>query len=125
VRTGFWLVRARLGRAENKTVIWGPASPACIVRLHTRHEPGHPENLMERSPFFAAFVSGEPIGLYDLFPTTDHEQERIFRVERAISQPHYDRLMREIAEARRADRYLPMALPFKPIKIEALEVPFL
>ena len=51
---GFWLVRLAKG---------APQVPAAIVRVHTTAEPGNPANLMERSPFLAAFVAGEPVDL--------------------------------------------------------------
>ena len=51
---GFWLVRLAKG---------GPQAPAAIVRVHTTAEPGNPSNAMERSPFLAAFIAGEPVDL--------------------------------------------------------------
>lgn len=51
---GFWLVRQVKG---------GPRVPAAIMVVHTTQEPGEPGNLMERSPFVAAFVAGEPVAV--------------------------------------------------------------
>ena len=51
---GFWLIRQAKG---------APQVPACIRRFHTHYEPGNPLNLMERSPFLAAEIAGEYIGL--------------------------------------------------------------
>lgn len=53
-KPGFWLLRLVKG---------GPDVAACILRLQTRHEPGEPQNQMERSPFLAAFINGEPVDL--------------------------------------------------------------
>lgn len=49
---GYWLIRL---------IRNGPLVPACIQRVQTMHEPGEPENTMERSPFLAAFINGEPV----------------------------------------------------------------
>lgn len=51
---GFWLVRLVRG---------GPEVGACILRLQTVHEPGRPDNRMERSPFLAAFINGVPVDM--------------------------------------------------------------
>lgn len=51
---GFWLVRPARG---------APLVPAAIMRVLTTHEPGDPSNAMERSPFLAAFIAGEPVDL--------------------------------------------------------------
>ena len=119
VRPGFWLVRARLGPGK-----WGPAAPAAIIVLQTRFEPGEPENEMERSPFYAGFVSGLPVSIWSIHQATHTEGDRILRIERVLHRVEYDRLMAQIAEARRADRYLPMAVPFKPVSRRHVEIPF-
>ena len=49
---GFWLVRLAKG---------APQVPACIRVVQTLAEPGDPLNLMDRSPFIAAFIAGEPV----------------------------------------------------------------
>lgn len=71
---GRWLVR--LGRNR-------PLIPAAIMRVQTTSEPGESSNLMERSPFLAAFIGGEPVALYEVWegkgtPITDDEYR--FRV---------------------------------------------
>lgn len=119
VRPGYWVVRFLVAKRR-----WGPHCPACIIRLQTWHEPGLAENLMERSPFFAAFVSGEPVGIWDIQAST-HTTGRICRVEREITRGEYERLMLPIYAARRADRYLPAALPFQPVRVDQVEIPFL
>ena len=52
--TGHWLIRL---------VKHGPWVPACIALVETTAEPGEPENIMERSPFIAAFINGEPVDI--------------------------------------------------------------
>lgn len=54
IEPGYWLIR--LGGYKT------PAVPACIRWVHTTHEPGLPENVMERSRFLAAFIKDEPVG---------------------------------------------------------------
>lgn len=48
-KTGWWLMRA---------VKKGPEVPASIQWEETTHEPGNPENLMERSPILTARIDG-------------------------------------------------------------------
>jgi hypothetical protein len=66
---GHWLIR--FGRDR-------PAVPACIRWVHTTHEPGLPENPMERSPFLAAFIIEEPAGLDEVW---DRKGEPITEAE--------------------------------------------
>lgn len=118
VRPGFWLVRFRLAARK-----WGPATPACIVWLHTRNEPTEPSNAMERSPFLAAFVAGLPASVWDI-QASAHTTGRISRVERRISRAEYEAQMTEITAARRVNRYLPAAVPFQAVAVEHLPIPF-
>lgn len=118
VRPGYWIMRFRLAGRQ-----WGPSTPVCIVWLHTRVEPFAPDNHMERSPFLAAFAAGLPIGIWDVQPST-HTSGRISRIEQRITRQEYDQQMAEILAARREDRYLPAAVPFEPISIKQVEIPF-
>jgi len=127
-RECYWLVRVRLGRKPNKTVQWGPLTPAAIIRLQTRHEPGEASNAMDRSPYYAAFLAGEPIDLIELWAlqmSTEVTTRRIIQIDRVLTRREYERLLGEIAGARRADRYLPMAVPFQPVRADQVEIPFL
>lgn len=101
---GFWLVRKhRLG----------PWCPAAIIRLQTQHEPGNPDNPMERSPFLAAFVSGEPVDIEDVWHTRG----------RRIAPPEYWNAVGEIRRARQRNEYDPRLYPRRPIKPSAIPVP--
>lgn len=119
VKPGYWMVRARLGPRQ-----YGPLSPAAIIKLHTRYEPGDPDNVMDRSPFYAAFLAGEPIDIWSIQFSAHTQGKAILRIERELTRREYDRLVGQIAEARRWDRYLPMALPFQKPAIESMEIPF-
>lgn len=77
IEPGFWKMRLVRG---------GPEIPACIRWIHTTHEPGEPNNAMERSPFLAAFIAGEPVELLRVWdwrsdPIT--EADHNFRVAEA------------------------------------------
>ena len=45
----------------------GPRVPACIQMVHTVFEPGAESNRMERSPFLAAFIAGEPVSVDEVW----------------------------------------------------------
>jgi hypothetical protein len=45
----------------------GPRVPAAIYVVHTTAEPGEESNRMDRSPFIAAFVAGEPVAMDDVW----------------------------------------------------------
>ena len=55
---GHWIVRLVRG---------GPAVPARIFWAQTTHEPGNPENVMERSRFLAAEIGGEVAEVDDVW----------------------------------------------------------
>jgi hypothetical protein len=63
---GFWLVRRSKGGA------WVPAA---IILFHTTSEPGQPDNVMERSPFLAAFIEGKPAALDEVWLRRGREIE--------------------------------------------------
>lgn len=102
---GFWLIRC---------VPKGPWAPAAIMRLNTSSEPGQPDNLMDRSSFLAAFISGQPVALADVW----------LRRGRIITRAEYNRAVAEIGEAVRANVYDPRCQPWKPVDISALPLPF-
>jgi hypothetical protein len=102
---GFWMIRLVKG---------GPEVPARIFRYVTTHEPGNPDNAMERSPSLVAEIAGEPTELDDVwlrsgraideaeyrFQVADHAHAREWRPRDAKSQP------------RRAIDLMATALPF-------------
>lgn len=102
---GYWLVRQIKG---------GPRTPASIQVVHTLYEPGEAGNRMERSPFLAAFIAGEPVALDEVWlrrgdPITKEDYE--FRVadlrwsrEHAPDEPQ--------ANPRKAVDLLQATLPF-------------
>jgi hypothetical protein len=100
---GFWLVR--IHRA-------GAWCPAAIMRLRTQHEPGNPENEMERSPFLAAYISGGVVALEDVW----------HRRGRAISAGEYWQAVGEIERARARNEYDPRLDPRKPANLGAIDV---
>lgn len=68
---GYWLIRL---------IRNGPPVPACIKVMQTTHEPGEPENRMERSAFLAAFINGQPVDIDRVWmvrgqPITQQEYE--------------------------------------------------
>ncbi len=107
-RPGFWVLRMGQGF---------PWCPARIVMAQTMFEPGEPENDMRgtRSPHLCALISGLPVKMEDVWE----------RRGRVIDRREYDRMMAEIDAARRADVYLPAALPFKKVSLLNVKVPFL
>ncbi len=101
---GFWLVRLKRDSA------W---CPAAIMRLQTACEPSNTENHMERSPFLAAFISGEPVDLEEVW----HRRGRL------ISENAYWLACQEIDRARSQNIYDPRAYPRRPIKMGAMPLP--
>ena len=51
---GYWLMKLGKGTVE---------SPCSIQLEQTTHEPGNPENVMDRSPFLVARINGEPVDI--------------------------------------------------------------
>ncbi|HXE51277.1 MAG TPA: hypothetical protein VN663_23060 [Ramlibacter sp.] len=93
-----------------------PWVPARIVMVQVSHEPGQPDNDMRgtRSPFLAAFISGQPVAVSDVWG----------RRGRIITRSEYERAVAEIAAAVRENRYDPRCAPFKAVEIESLPLPF-
>lgn len=103
---GFWTIRC---------VPKGPLCPAAVMRLLTTREPGvDPPNLMDRSAHLAAFISGQPVALADVW----------LRRGAVITRADYNRAVAEIAEAVRANVYDPRCQPWKPVDIASLPLPF-
>ena len=104
---GYWLVRCC------PTCPWVPAA---IIRHELRHEPGVPDNDMRgtRSPFLGAYISGQPVGLGEVW----------MRRGRDISRVAYEQLLVEIRTNLRANRYEPRAAPRTPVKLEQIPIPF-
>lgn len=84
------------------------------MRLNTSAEPGQLDNLMDRSSFLAAFISGQPVALADVW----------MRRGAVITRAEYNRAVAEIAEAVSANIYDPRTSPWKPVDIDALPLPF-
>lgn len=102
---GHWVVRLVRG---------GPAIPARIFWAQTTHEPGDPENRMERSRFLAAEIGGEVAEVDDVWlrrGTPITESEYRFRV----------------AEMRWAKEHAPneaVATPRQSVDFAAIPLPF-
>lgn len=89
---GYWKIRLVKG---------GPYVPACIRRVQTTHEPGRPDNIMERSPFIAAFILGAPADLAEVWSRRGHE----------ITKQQHDHLVAVARWARRNQPDEPIAEP--------------
>jgi hypothetical protein len=104
LREGFWLVRYHM-RA--------PAVPAMIALCN--HEPGEPENILDRPPYFVAAIAGKDVDPFNVLACKDHqpitEAEYRFRVDEAAwirdHAPH-----EPIAKPRRSTDFMQTALPF-------------
>lgn len=119
IRPGYWLVRARTGPRQ-----YGPLVPAAIVRVQTKAEPGEASNAMDRSPFFAAFVAGEPVSIYSLQQETHTFGERIYRTEKVIDRAEYEFRCADLDYARRYAPDEPQAAPNKTIDLMQAALPF-
>jgi hypothetical protein len=100
---GYWLMRF---------VRLGPWVPCAIMRLRTQHEPGNEDNKMERSPFLAAYISGEVVALEDI----------AHRRGRRIAPEEYWQAVGEIQRARARNEYDPRLHPRKPVNLGAINV---
>ncbi len=118
-RPGFWLVSARIGPR-----IWGPAVPAAVMRVHTEHEPGEPDNRMDRSPFWAAFVADEPTRIWSLQQATHTEGDRIYRTIREIDEAEYRFLVAETVWSRQYAPDEPAARPHDAVNLRQIPIPF-
>lgn len=102
---GHWAVRLVRG---------GPAIPARIFWAQTTHEPGNPENRMERSPFLAAEIGGEVADVDDVWlrrGTPITEAEYRYRVaEMQWAKEHAPR--EAVARPRQRVDFAALPLPF-------------
>lgn len=102
---GHWLVRLVRG---------GPLVPARIFWAQTTHEPGNPENLMERSPFLAAEVGGDVVEVDSVW----------HRRGTPITEAEY---RYRLAEMQWATEHAPaeaIAKPRQPVDFTAIPLPF-
>ncbi len=97
-----------------KLVRHGPEVAARIFVAHTLHEPGDPSNVMDRSPFLAAEIAGEPVDLYRVWETKG----------RAITGAEYRFQLADAAWARAHSPATPKANPRAPIDHMSAPVPF-
>lgn len=102
---GWWLVR---------TSQKAPWCPACIRLIETWHEPGIPENRMQRSPHLAAFISGRPVATAEVWN----------RRGKVITREQYDSLIAEIKSNLFANRYEPRSTPYQPVDLSRVAIPF-
>jgi hypothetical protein len=102
---GYWLVRL---------IKDGPWVPAAIVRVQTMHEPGEPDNLMERSPFLAAEIAGDTVAVDEVWQrrgqpiTADEYVQRVAQIKWARQHAPHD----PIANPRERIDPLTAPLPF-------------
>lgn len=98
----------------------GPLCPSVVMWVATVHEPGAPDNLMERSPHIAAYLSGEVF---------DGPPARLYTMGKAgtshITRAEYERAVAAISANRRANRFDPRCFPFDPVDVEQMPLPFL
>ena len=119
IRPGYWLVRARTGPRQ-----WGALVPAAIMLVQTKAEPGEPENIMDRSPFVAAFVAGEPVSIYSLQQETHTFGERIYRTEKVIDRAEHDYRVADLRWAQEHAPDEPQAQPHKTLDLMQAPMPF-
>jgi len=94
-RAGYWLVRVRVGPGK-----YGPLVPAAIVVEHTTAEPGEPTNPMDRSPFYAAYLAGEPVSVWTILQRAHTAPERLVRLEQEITAAEYKFRLADMAHAK-------------------------
>lgn len=98
---GHWAIRLVKG---------GPEVGACIRWEHTTAEPGRPTNMMDRSPFLAAYINGEPVALQDVWT----------RRGRHITPDEYRHLVTDRQWCATYAPHLPEANPRKPVDLRNL-----
>jgi hypothetical protein len=102
---GYWLMRMVKG---------GPRVPATICIVHTTREPGEESNLMDRSPFIAAFIAGDPVSIDDVW----------HRRGEPITESEYRFRVADLEYARRYAPDEPQAAPRKKIDLMQAKLPF-
>ena len=104
-KTGWWLMRAVKG---------GPEVPASIQWERTEHEPGEPQNLMDRSPVLTARIAGRIVALDRVWNWTKRE----------ISKAEFDYRTSEAAWAAVHAPHEPAANPRKKLDLMQAPLPF-
>ncbi len=102
---GYWLMRLVSG---------GPRVPTAIVIVHTTREPGEESNRMDRSPFIAAFIAGEPVAVDEVW----------LRRGEQITEADYRFRVAEAAWCREFAPDEPIAQPRKRIDLMQARLPF-
>lgn len=102
---GYWMVRKAKGGAD---------VPAAIIRHHTTFEPGEPDNAMDRSPFLAAYIAGEPVGIDEVW---------LWR-EREIEEWEYRHAIADLEWLRRYKPNDPKVKFRKPVDWQQIDMPF-
>jgi hypothetical protein len=97
-QVGYWRMRLTRG---------GPFVGACIKWVQTTHEPGEPDNRMERSPFLVALISDEVVSI---------DRVWLSRGE-PISEAEYRYLCASVDYAMKHDPGAPEADPTKRIDL--------
>lgn len=92
----------------------GPTVAARIFIHQTAHEPGEPENLMERSPLLSAEINGEPVAVDEVW----------LRRGRPITKAEHDFLVADRAWVREHAAHLPEARPTEKVDRSTIPLPF-
>lgn len=98
---GFWMLRLKKGGVE---------VPAAIKRVQTAFEPGNPTNLMDRSPFMAAFIRDEVVALPEVWE----------RRGRAVTETEYEYQLRIAGWAKTTTERTPLARPEVSVDLSAI-----
>lgn len=102
---GYWLVRLVKG---------GPRVPAAIRIVHTTREPGEESNRMDRSPFIAAFIAGDPVSIDDVW----------HRRGEPITEADYNFRVADVRWAQQHASDEPQTQPRKKIDLMQAKLPF-
>lgn len=102
---GWWLMRAVKG---------GPEVPASIQWERTEHEPGAPDNRMERSPVLTARIAGDIVAWDRVWNWTKRE----------IDRAEHDYRLADMAWSKANRPDLPIANPRKKLDLMQAEIPF-
>lgn len=104
---GYWMLRLTRG---------GPEVPAAIIRVDLSHEPGNPENQLDRWPLerLVAYIGGREVPI-----------ERVWeRRGRAITKDEYSFQLADAAWARQHAPDEPKANPEQRIDLNAIKTIF-
>lgn len=106
--------RPEPGHWRMRLIKGGPLVAACICWVHTEVELDEPGNLMERSPFLAAFINGKPVALSEVWE----------RRGEAIDEATYKFMLADAAWAAKHAPDEPIAEPRRPIDLFSVKPPF-